>query len=288
MPFRTSIRRWVRNRFGPLRWDERLISDAWFRTHFEGAARVVVEWLGSELDLRRAHVVDFGCGDGITSLGVMLHGRPERLVGVDIHDAFTHLEVQAQQQLGLDALPSSLGFRQVERGSALPPHGVDAIYSWSVFEHLDRADLPEIVGGFFEMLRPGGLVFVQIDPLYFSAFGSHLARVVPEPWAHLLLDAQTLEERVQAFHGELEDEDRDLAASEGVTPKFKAWLLQEYQALNRLTGDELVESFRAAGFEIVREHRRQGLEEPPAELLADHDELVLKTREIRLLARKPA
>lgn len=287
MPLRHSIRRWLRSHFGTTRWDERLIRDAWFRTHFEGAARIVVEWLGSSLDLRRAHVVDFGCGDGITSLGVALHGRPERLVGVDVHDAFTRLEPQARQQLGLSALPAALEFRQVERGERLRLSGMDAVYSWSVFEHLDRGDLPGTVAGFFELLRPGGLAFVQIDPLYFSAFGSHLERVVPEPWAHLLLDAHTLEERVRSFRGELDAEARDLAAMQGVTPAYEAWLLREYQALNRLTGDELVELFRVAGFEIVREHRRQRLEEPPPELLVHHDELELKTCEIQLLARRP-
>jgi hypothetical protein len=278
----------MQNRFGGSRWDDSLISDSWFKGHFEYAAGTVGEWLGSELELEGARLVDFGCGDGITALGVTLQNEPERLVGVDIHDAFSRLGVLAKQQMNLNALPPALEFHQVKPGKPLDLESMDGIYSWSVFEHVDRGDLPGILSSFFAVLRPGGIAFLQIEPLYFSAFGSHLQRVVPEPWAHLRLDPDALEDRVRSFGGELADEDRDLAASEGVTPAFKEWLLREYRSLNRLTGNELVERVRDAGFEILREHRGERPEVPPPDLLAGYDELDLRTNEIRLLARKPS
>lgn len=89
-----------------------------------------------------------------------------------------------------------------------------------------------------------------------------------------------------ADSGELPEEERDLAASEGVTPKFKEWLLREYRSLNRLTADELVELYRRAGFEIIWEHRGQRSEEPPIEICEQYLETELRTNEIRLLARR--
>ncbi len=282
-----SIQKWMRSRFQRRDWDERLISDAWFRGHFEYAAQTIVEWLGSELPLDGAQLMDFGCGDGITALGVTLRGRPGSVVGVDVTRAFSKLEVLAHQQMNLDSLPRELEFHQVEAGKPLAWMDLDGIYSWSVFEHVDREYLPSIASAFFDVLTPGGFAFIQIEPLYYSAYGSHLQRVVSEPWAHLRMDASDLEERVLSFEGELAEEDRDLAASEGVTPEFKAWLLREYYSLNRLTGDELVQLFLGAGFEIVREHRSQRSEEPPSDLCENHELANLMTNEIRLLARRP-
>jgi SAM-dependent methyltransferase len=287
MPIGHSIRKWLRNRFGGHRRNDGHISDAWFKGHFEYAAHVIGEWLGSELKLDGAHLIDFGCGDGITALGVSLQSRPGRLIGVDIHSAFSRLGDLAKQQMGLDSLPNTLEFYQVEPGKPMDLRGMDGIYSWSVFEHVDRQDLAPIAANLLDVLRPGGIAFIQIEPLYFSAFGSHLRRVLPEPWAHLQMEPAEIEDRVRSFQGALPHEDRDLAASKGVTPEFKEWLLGEYRSLNRLTANELVELFRSVGFEIVREHRRRRPEAPPSDLFECYNEIDLTTNEILLLARKP-
>jgi SAM-dependent methyltransferase len=283
-----SIRKWIRDRFSRHDWDQSLISDAWFRAHFEYAAQTIGEWLAPVIQIEDATVMDFGCGDGITALGVTLQCRPRQLVGVDITRAFSKLEILAKQQMGLLALPVELAFHQVEAGKPLAWHGLDAVYSWSVFEHVEREQLPKIAAAFFDVLRPGGIAFIQIEPLYYSAYGSHLERVLSEPWAHLRLDAGELERRVLSYEGDLPEGERDLASSEGVTPAFKKWLFGEYRALNRLTGDELVQLFTGAGFEMVREHRGQRPEEPPAELAKRFDRADLMTNEIRLLARRPS
>lgn len=282
-----TIRKWIRSCFRRHAWDENLISDAWFQGHFDYAARTVGEWLGSELSFDGAEIMDFGCGDGITALGVTLHSQPRRVIGVDITRAFSKLDALAHQQLNLDSLPSKLEFHQVEAGKPLAWKNLDGIYCWSVFEHVNREDLPSIASAFLDVLRPGGFAFIQIEPLYYSAFGSHLQRVISEPWAHLRMSSTDLEQRVLSFEGELPEEERDLAASEGVTPEFKAWLLGEYRSLNKLTGDELVQLFRGAGFEIIREHRGQRPEEPPEDLRKSHQVEDLMTNEIRLLLRKP-
>ena len=61
----------------------------------------------------------------------------------------------------------------------------DAIYSWSVFEHIPREQIPGIMEDLYALLPAAGLFFLQIEPLYFSPFGSHLRRFIDTPWAHL-------------------------------------------------------------------------------------------------------
>ncbi len=45
------------------------------------------------------------------------------------------------------------------------------------------------------VLAQDGILFIQIEPLYQSPFGSHLLRLIPEPWAHLKMSKDAYLER---------------------------------------------------------------------------------------------
>ena len=155
------------------------VTDPWFRDHFDHAASIVETWLRPEIDLQNAVLLDFGCGDGITDLGVALKCRPRAMTGVDTTSKFAHLDGLAVSQLGLNRLPEYLSFRRIEEGHRLAgTMQVDAVFSWSTFEHIDRRFLPAIIADLFDLLPSGGLFFMQIEPLYYSPFGSHLLRFV--------------------------------------------------------------------------------------------------------------
>ena len=42
-------------------WDASRITDEWFRAHFHYAADVAHQWVGGALDVRTAHLMNFGC-----------------------------------------------------------------------------------------------------------------------------------------------------------------------------------------------------------------------------------
>lgn len=261
--------------------------DPWFDAHYRYAAPVVVEWLGKAMNLEGAHLVDFGCGDGIMTLGVARQSGAARVAGVDITAAFELIPEIAREQLGLDSLPDHLEFVRVEAGSPLELGRVDAFFSWSAFEHIDRDQLPGITADLFASLGPGGLVFIQIEPLFHSAYGSHLRRFIKRPWAHLLLGDTELEECLFQAGETLEESELDHAARTGVNENFKRWLFSEYQKLNRLTADELVDLFCAAGFEVDCQSRHQLDEAIPLELKERFPEKDLITNEVQVLFRKP-
>ena len=52
-------------------------TDPWFDAHISYAAPTVCEWLNAVL-VPGAIVADFGCGDGITTLGVALSNPRSR------------------------------------------------------------------------------------------------------------------------------------------------------------------------------------------------------------------
>ena len=45
--------------WGMAPWDAERISDEWFRAHFDYAANVVHQWMGSALDMRTARLLNF-------------------------------------------------------------------------------------------------------------------------------------------------------------------------------------------------------------------------------------
>jgi ubiquinone/menaquinone biosynthesis C-methylase UbiE len=70
----------------------------------------------------------------------------------------------------------------------------DLVFSVNAFEHI-----PNPTSAFHEMVRvtrPGGLVMVQFDPLWHSAFGHHLWGLNFEPWTHLILSPEAMYEEI--------------------------------------------------------------------------------------------
>jgi SAM-dependent methyltransferase len=268
-------------------WTDGRISDEWFASHFRYAADVVHQALSPVLDPASSTLLDFGCYDGITGLGLVLRHRWRRVIGVDIDPGFEALPRLAREQLGLPALPSALEFRRIEPSESLDClDRVDAIMSWSVFEHVERSLLDRVVAGFHDVLRPGGYCFVQIDPLYYSPQGSHLGRFATQPWAHLLMEDDELERFVMAAEpgtvpaDEITEQFRSMSFDE-----YKRFIFRHYQELNRITADELLALFEGNGFELRWEKRRRTDEPVPAKLAGRYDRELLATCEIFALFR---
>lgn len=282
-------RRWQDRLFGLPSWNADAITDEWFRAHFSYAADVVRDWLDPALDLAKARLMDFGCGDGITGLALVLRHGATAIHGIDIRREYEKLPHLAKAQLGLARLPSALSFETIVANSPLAPRHADydGILTWSTFEHVDRDKVLPILADLRACLRPGGVLFLQIEPLYYSPMGSHLGRYIDQPWHHLLLDEAQLWQAVASHTGPLPGADVDSGFEDMGSEAYKRYIFREYQALNRLTADELVCHVKEAGFEILREERRHVTQPIPQELTVRYPEEWLRNNEILLLLRKP-
>lgn len=269
-------------------WNPQGIRDEWFAAHFNYAADVVADWIGAAR-LRNSETLNFGCGDGITDLALILRHGARRIVGVDISTTHRRLAALARREIALQRLPAALEFRQIEAGERLAGGlSPDIIISWSTFEHIETSFLDGVLADLFAALRPGGLFFLQINPLYHSPYGSHLGRFGLPPWAHLLMSSDELERAVMESTAEIPAEEieenfhsRDLAA-------YKRFILDEYHKLNGLTAGALAARVQQHGFDILRDERRQVQIIPPPELLERFPREDLLTDDIMLLLEKPA
>lgn len=230
-----EIRPWIEGRSQNAEKSDRL---KWFRGHFDVAADEIIDFLeGSGLTLDTKRVLDIGCGDGAIDLGLCHRRRPARLIGLDLVPVDTDYLQNCAQEVGIGELPKNLEFGICTPSQIpLPTCSMDAIISWSVFEHV--ANPVAVLAELRRIVRPGGFMFLQIWPLFYSQHGSHLWRWYPDGWVHQLSN-----------HAHLEAHVRD---SELEPPDVTEAMLADFNSLNRLTISELQRALAVTGFRISR------------------------------------
>jgi SAM-dependent methyltransferase len=216
----------------------------WFYKHFDHAAKVVISYMFGDSPLLRGRILDVGCGDGITDLGIALRQQPELLIGIDPFSGFERLAgVLRENGLGHVKMPESLRFEAAD-GNFLPyaDDSFDVVISWGSLEH--------IVGGYLQplreikrVLRPDGLFFVH-PGLYYSNYGHHLGEFSSEPFFHLTKSHEELRDLVLNSKPKYIDR-----AGEFATP---AQYWQWFNELNKITVPQFENELRALEFDFWR------------------------------------
>lgn len=257
---------------------------------FDHIHNVGDELLRTNLDRLRSggRVLDYGCGIGEVALR-FAHEYPQaEVIGADAHDAFQTLSKRAEVA-GVASKPDNLNFikladdassvhaiapssSQISLDRLGDPDSIDVVYSWCVFEHIDRSVVQQCFDKIAAVLKPDGVFYFYINPLYFSSRGAHLYGALPEPWVHLLHEDETLRKQLYAAA------ERD--------PAIKADILwHQYVTLNKLTAFDFREMSLTAGLHIVGEHfGREGA--PPESLARAYNFDALTTKDISLILAK--
>lgn len=232
-------------------------ADASFRARTTVEYRRVAAWAGKQAVLDNASILDFGCGEGAPAASFALRHPQARVVGYDITPVRTRqLQAKFEKETGL-GLPGNLEFSHSWEKVAGQTY--DLIYAWSVLEHIAAPAMGATLARLRERIAPGGCLFVNCEPLFFSPHGSHLRQYLKTPWRHL---RDTLSEL------------RDRVISEVSTERnAREW--EQFTSLNRYTHVDLKHAFDQAGFQLLREHLSRTSEAVPPELLHVFHEQVL-------------
>ena len=241
-----------------------MISDAAFNSRFNHIFHTVNSWVNVK---DKSNILDFGCGAGIAALNFALKNPGCTIYGCDISDSFESLGAIAEDKIKAP-LPANLYFKQMNDGVIPFDNKFDLIFSWSVFEHVNVYLMDSVISDIKSKLNDNGLLFIQIDPLYYSARGSHLYHILKEPWIHLKMQHDNLREAV--FKNQENSK--------------TAYFWDEYEKLNKLTVNELICAFRRLGFKILKQEITRDTEHVPTEeLLGTYNEDVLLTNSVILL-----
>lgn len=217
----------------------------WFFRHFDHASRVIIHMMLDDSPRLRGKILDVGCGDGIIDLAVYLRCQPELLVGIDPFKGFERLpEIIAANHLPKEVLnDSGLQFK-AEDGNSIPypDNYFDVVLSWGSLEHIAggyRKTLEEIQ----RVLKPDGLFFVH-PGLFYGPAGNHLGEFFDDPFIHLKISPEELQQRLFNAPPELMDRAGYVASIE----QYWQW----YTELNPISVDRFEKELRAMGFEPWR------------------------------------
>ena len=242
-------------------------SDKAFRERALGEHKTIAAWTSDRIDLRKAKILDFGCGQGIAAASFALRNRGSKVVGLDVAPVDERgLDGLLRKNIEL-SLPDNLRFARIGDGALLDEGDFDLIYAWSVFEHISETSMVATFKELKHRLRKGGLLFLHSNPLYFSPTGSHLYRYFNKPWHHLILPLDVLRDGVFA-HGIADTPSRE-------------W--QQFLALNRLTARDILGRASSAGLKRIREQLATTDLTPPPLLARVYSHEALSTYEVKAL-----
>jgi len=217
----------------------------WFFRHFDHASRVIIHMMLDDSPRLRGKILDVGCGDGIIDLAVYLRCQPELLVGIDPFKGFERLpEIIAANHLPEEVLDDAGLQFKAEDGNSVPypDNYFDVVLSWGSLEHIAggyRKTLEEIQ----RVLKPDGLFFVH-PGLFYGPVGNHLGEFFDDPFIHLKISPEELQQRLLNAPPELMDRAGYVASVE----QYWQW----YTELNPISVDGFEKELRAMGFEPWR------------------------------------
>ena len=223
----------------------------WWSDHYLAGVDQTVEFFGGDgISLKDAVVLDLGCGDGIFALGLSRRTGAAQVFAVDLVDIDSKFleEVAADNGIDIREGPTPEFLTSRENVIPLPDQAVDFVITWSVFEHV--ADPQALLREIRRVLRPSGLLFVQIWPLFYSEHGSHLWPFFDSPFVQLRLG----DDQVRSALGATLD------------PETADAMFDLYRSCNRITVDELQRALLGAGFRISKVELLHNALHVPAEL----------------------
>lgn len=209
----------------------------WFREHFDGAVEQVLEFLDVPDPLADRTVADVGSGDGVIDLGLTIKGRPRQMVGYDVRptDVDALRRIAAAAGVG-EGLPEALSF-ETSGVDQLPAEDdtFDVVVTWSVFEHVSYP--VRMLSEISRVLKPDGILFLQLWPFFYSEHGGHLWPHYEEEFPHLRRADEEIREHIRGRRG---------------TDATRRDAVDEYESLNRITVDQLQNAILAAGMTVTK------------------------------------
>ena len=220
-----------------VRWQA--LQPGWWDDHYITAVDRIVSFLGDDgIPLEGARVLDLGCGDGVISLGLLRRANAASVTGVDLAKVDEKFLKKMAKENGVEKPQKSDAIEFLVNGETTIPAedcSVDVVTAWSVFEHVARPT--ELLRDVYRVLRPGGVFFLQIWPLWNSEHGSHLWSWFETPFQQHLLTPEEIKAAVL-----------DATPSEALGEA----MFDLYASCNKIDVDALQESILDAGFFLAK------------------------------------
>lgn len=134
---------------------------------------------GYNKQLKNSDVLELGCGDGL--ICALMNDQGARSVAIDIDNSLFDKFASDRGVVYKTMDASNLEFKDST---------FDIIFTHNGFEHF--SDPAAVYKECRRVLRPGGIMYFQFNPLYYSPFGYHAYKSIPVPYLHILFSKQDI------------------------------------------------------------------------------------------------
>jgi SAM-dependent methyltransferase len=165
------------------------------------------------------NVLDIGCGDGMTGAALSIYGHQVTLLDYE--------DWRDSRALGQNFILADLG-----KPLALSDSSYDFIFSFNTFEHIPDPALA--LNEMVRILRPGGFVWVDFNPLYRSPLGLH-AFSFRMPYPQFLFSEDIIKSKLSDLG--LNDLGHDME----MTQPLNRWCPEQFRDLWNRSDCEIVE-----------------------------------------------
>lgn len=129
------------------------------------------------------NILDFGCGHGAFCIEIAKYS-PNKIIGIDLENELLKFANENLKK-NFKQFNNIIEFRNVNILDKEFDQKFDIILSKDTFEH--TLNLHEVLNKFYEILMPGGTVYLGFGPLYNFFNGDHGRTGLFFPWLHTLL-----------------------------------------------------------------------------------------------------
>jgi ubiquinone/menaquinone biosynthesis C-methylase UbiE len=181
------------------------------------------------------NILDAACGDGMTGHAFSVSGH--KVVLSDIED---------RRDERCQKLPFVLG--DMCAGLPVESDGYDLVCSYNAFEHLLKP--AEALRELRRVCRPGGIIYLEVGPLYASPWGLHAYRTICAPYSQFLFSGAFLKHKLEELGV------RDLGEERSNLQTLNQWRLSQFSRLWQDCGLEIVHLSRFTDLSCLHIIRR--------------------------------
>jgi SAM-dependent methyltransferase len=208
------------------------------------------KWAGRVLQIARLYdkhkVLEVGCGQGL--LAEMLQ---EQGLDVSANDVIDILDPAVRE--------SGVHFDTADVCEKLPyaDGEFELVFAVNAFEHFSEP--ARALDEMLRVLRPGGLLYLTFDPLYYSPWGLHAARRISLPYPQILFSKETIQRYVDESQDEIRHTYSEGSDTTKIGPPLNEYTLEEYRKIFKTRKDSFkmiayTERISLDGVRIIREN----------------------------------
>jgi SAM-dependent methyltransferase len=224
------------------KYDIRVFRDTYDRRGMD----LYFKYFSPEETVKNKSVLDFGCGVGGKDAEFLKY-EPKKIVGIDL----SARNLKYAKELINEENKEKLFFYKKDINSE--KEKFDLIVSFTVFEHIDKELLQEIVNQMYRVLSIGGVAIIVFNH-FKDKFGTHTSEYIYNPWPQMVFEDSI----IYGYWNKKLKEDKNVTVDSYFPPEYKHGIGEHntdcFMNLNQVTIEEFERIIQSTKFKYERKY----------------------------------